>query len=95
MLGQSLIQRSPSRSMSGTYPPRNNVTYDVSLCTPGQTNFTGYMNHWRMPGNASEANRNFWYSYDDGMVHVIFLDTETDLGGNLTGPDELVSPVWY
>jgi hypothetical protein len=49
------------------------------------------MNHWRMPGNASEANRNFWYSYDDGMVHHIFLDTETDLGGNLTGPDEIVS----
>jgi hypothetical protein len=29
--------------------------------------------------------------YDDGMVHNIFLDTETDLGGNLTGPDEIVS----
>lgn len=42
-----------------------------------------------MPGNENEANRNFWYSYDDGMVHVVFIDTETDLGGNLTGPDEI------
>jgi hypothetical protein len=41
-----------------------------------------------MPGNPTGANRNFWYSYDDGMVHIVFFDTETDLGGNFTGPDE-------
>jgi hypothetical protein len=39
---------------------------------------TQFINHWRMPGNPTEANRNFWYSYDDGMVHVVFF----------TGPDE-------
>ncbi len=73
----------------GTTDAINNITYTTSICTPGQTNFTGYINHWRMPGNENEANRNFWYSYDDGMVHVVFIDTETDLGGNLTGPDEI------
>ncbi|ORY28956.1 Metallo-dependent phosphatase-like protein [Naematelia encephala] len=73
----------------GTSDSLNNINYTVSICTPGQTNFTGYINHWRMPGNVDEVNRNFWYSYDAGMVHIVFLDTETDLGGNLTGPDEI------
>ncbi|RSH85650.1 hypothetical protein EHS25_003790 [Saitozyma podzolica] len=72
----------------GTSDSRNNITYGLDICMPGQYNFTGFINHWRMPGNPTEANRNFWYSYDDGMVHVVFFDTETDLGGNFTGPDE-------
>lgn len=54
----------------------------------GQTNFTGYRNHWRMPSGPSGGLENFWYSYDHGMTHFISLDSETDLGHGLVGPDE-------
>lgn len=55
---------------------------------PGQTNFTGYRNHFRMPSAESNGLGNFWYSFDHGMVHYVQIDTETDLGHGLTGPDE-------
>ncbi|KAG9244901.1 Metallo-dependent phosphatase-like protein [Calycina marina] len=54
-------------------------------CPVGQTNFTGYENHFRMPSDvANQAPNNFgvgnmWYSYDNGMVHYIMLDMETDM----------------
>ncbi|GLB39268.1 putative iron/zinc purple acid phosphatase-like protein C [Lyophyllum shimeji] len=76
----------------GTTDHRYNVSYDVSICLPGQTNFTGYINHWRMPGNESGGRDNFWYSFDHGMVHYIQLSTETDLGNGLLGPDEPNGP---
>ncbi|KAG9563418.1 Metallo-dependent phosphatase, partial [Aureobasidium melanogenum] len=56
-----------------------------SLCMPGQENFTGYVNHWRMPSDvATQAPNNLgvgnmWYSYDHGMVHFVSVDTETDI----------------
>jgi len=31
----------------------------------------------------------FWYSFDNGMVHYLQFDTETDLGVGLVGPDQL------
>lgn len=31
----------------------------------------------------------FWYSFDYGMAHFLMIDTETDLGVGLIGPDEL------
>lgn len=31
----------------------------------------------------------FWYSFDYGMAHFLMIDTETDLGVGLVGPDEL------
>lgn len=65
-----------------------NVTYNVSICAPGQTNFTGYINHFRMPSNESKGTGNFWYSFDHGMAHYIQLDTETDLGHGFIAPDE-------
>jgi hypothetical protein len=55
------------------------------LCMPGQENFTGYINHWRMPSDvATQASNNpgignMWYSYDHGMVHFVSIDTETDI----------------
>jgi 3',5'-cyclic AMP phosphodiesterase CpdA len=55
----------------------------------GQTNFTGYKNHFRMPSDISGGTGNFWYSFDSGMVHFIQLDTETDLGHGLIGNDEV------
>jgi hypothetical protein len=55
---------------------------------PGQTNFTGYRNHFRMPSAESGGTENFWYSFENGMVHYIQIDTETDLGHNLIAPDE-------
>lgn len=72
----------------GTTDKRFNITYDVSICLPGQTNFTGFMNHWRMPGPQSGGRDNFWYSFDHGMVHYVQLSTETDLGNGIVAPDE-------
>ncbi|KAK4993090.1 hypothetical protein LTR66_006095 [Elasticomyces elasticus] len=66
----------------------HNISYDVSICMPGQTNFTGYRNHFRMPSAESGGQGNFWYSFDHGLAHYIQLDTETDLGHGFTSPDE-------
>lgn len=62
--------------------------YNASICVPGQTNFTGFINHFRMPSDESGGVGNFWYSFDHGMVHYVQIDTETDLGHGLIGPDE-------
>ncbi|CZR62525.1 related to acid phosphatase precursor (pH 6-optimum acid phosphatase) [Phialocephala subalpina] len=71
----------------GTTDSAHNITYNVSICIPGQTNFTGYINHFRMPSNESGGTGNFWYSFDHGMAHYIQLDTETDLGHGYMGND--------
>lgn len=63
-------------------------SYGLEICMPGQTNFTGFRNHFRMPSDVSGGNENFWYSFDNGMVHYVQIDTETDLGHGLVGPDE-------
>ncbi|KAK9482477.1 Metallo-dependent phosphatase-like protein [Lipomyces starkeyi] len=76
----------------GTTDPTNNVTYNASICTPGQTNFTGFRNHYRMPSDESGGTGNFWYYFDHGMAHFIQLDTETDIGHGFIGPDELGRP---
>ena len=62
--------------------------FNLSICVPGQTNFTGYRNHWRMPSLESGGLENFWCSFDHGMVHFVQIDTETDLGHGIFGPDE-------
>ncbi|THW87973.1 Metallo-dependent phosphatase [Aureobasidium pullulans] len=59
-----------------------------SLCLAGQTNFTGLINHFRMPSEESGGAGNMWYSFNHGMAHFISLDSETDLGNGLGGPDE-------
>lgn len=41
-----------------------------------------------MPSGPSSGLGNFWYSYDYGMTHFVHIDTETDLGNGLVGPDE-------
>src|ERR1051326_5078173 len=45
---------------------------------PGQTNFTGFRNHFPMPSHQSGGVENFWYSWDYGMVHFVQVNTETD-----------------
>ncbi|KAL4064768.1 Metallo-dependent phosphatase-like protein [Scleroderma yunnanense] len=72
----------------GTTDPVHNITYTTSICTQGQTNFTGYINHFRMPSDESGGNGNFWYSFDYGLAHFITLDSETDLPVGLQAPDE-------
>lgn len=70
------------------------VEFTKDICMEGQTNFTGYRNHWRMPdGNTQGALGNFWYSFDYGMAHFAVINTETDFddapaeGGRLdSGP---------
>lgn len=72
----------------GTTDKTRNITYTADICMPGQTNFTGYKNHFRMPSALSGGTGNFWYSFDNGMVHFVQLDTETDLGHGFIAPDE-------
>jgi acid phosphatase type 7 len=72
----------------GTTDKTRNISYTVDICMPGQTNFTGYRNHFRMPSAQSGGLENFWYSYDYGMAHFVHLDTETDLGHGFVSPDE-------
>ena len=68
------------------------VTYNVSICMPGQTNFTGYRHHFRMPSAESGGLESFWYSFDHGMAHFVQFDTETDLGHGFIAPDEPGGP---
>ncbi|CAK7274865.1 hypothetical protein SEPCBS57363_006384 [Sporothrix epigloea] len=62
--------------------------YDGSICVQGQTNFTGVTNHFRMPSDRSGGVANFWYSFDYGMVHYVFFNTETDLGNGLLNDEQ-------
>ncbi|KAJ5726626.1 uncharacterized protein N7483_007983 [Penicillium malachiteum] len=55
--------------------------YTESICVQGQTNFTGFRNHFRMPSAQSGGLENFWYSWDYGLVHYIQINTETDFLG--------------
>lgn len=41
-----------------------------------------------MPSDKSGGQGNFWYSFDYGMTHFVFFDTETDLGAGVIAPDE-------
>ncbi|KAK9320483.1 Metallo-dependent phosphatase-like protein [Lipomyces orientalis] len=72
----------------GTTDKEKNITYTVELCPEGQTNFTAYRDHFRMPSAESGGVDNFWYSWDHGMVHYVQIDTETDLGHGYIAPDE-------
>ena len=62
--------------------------FDVTICVPGQTNFTGFRHHFRMPSSESGGLENFWFSFNHGMVHFVQFDTETDLGHGILGPDQ-------
>ncbi|RDW56545.1 purple acid phosphatase-1 [Coleophoma cylindrospora] len=66
-------------------------TWNTSICVPGQLNFTGYINHFRMPSEKSGGVGNFWYSYDHGMTHYVIVDMETDFGNGISGPSEPIS----
>lgn len=72
----------------GTTDKKTGVAYTEAICPVGQTNFTGYRNRFRMPSGPSGGLESFWYSYDHGMTHFVSIDTETDLGHGLLGPDE-------
>jgi hypothetical protein len=73
----------------GTTSKITNISYTADYCMPGQTNFTAYAEHWNMPGQQGADSQNFWYSFDDGMVHYVIYDTETDFGQGLYAPDEV------
>ncbi|KAF8240514.1 Metallo-dependent phosphatase [Tricholoma matsutake] len=72
----------------GTTDVVHNITYTTTICSPGQTNFTGYINHFHMPSAESGGNGNFWYSFDHGLAHFVVIDTETDLPVGIQSPDE-------
>jgi hypothetical protein len=44
----------------GTTNKTSGQKYTESICLAGQTNFTGYINHWRMPSGPSNGLGNFW-----------------------------------
>ncbi|KAJ5272798.1 hypothetical protein N7478_007923 [Penicillium angulare] len=52
--------------------------YTDSICMEGQTNFTGFRNHFRMPSPQSGGLENFWFSWDSGL----FLDAPDLPGGS-------------
>lgn len=68
----------------GNHDANCNDGWDAG-CSPGQTNFTGFQRHWKMPSDvATQAagnlgSGNMWYSFDNGMVHYVVYDTETDI----------------
>ncbi|CAH2352770.1 hypothetical protein CLIB1423_08S00694 [[Candida] railenensis] len=64
-------------------------SYTNSICPPGQTNFTGFKNHWNMPGDLSGGAGNMWYSFDYGLVHYVSYDTETDFPNGVLGPESV------
>ncbi|KAK9438315.1 Phosphodiesterase/alkaline phosphatase D [Metarhizium brunneum] len=66
-----------------------NTLYNVSICSPGKPNFTGFKNHFRMPIDMSGGTGNFWYSWNNSMVHFIQLNTKTNVGPGFIGPDEI------
>lgn len=72
----------------GTSDKANHIKYTNSICMPGQTNFTGFKNHFRMPSESSGGTGNFWYSFNYGQVHFVQFNTETDYGNGLTGPED-------
>lgn len=63
--------------------------YTEAICPPALTHFIGYNQHWNMPSSISGGFKNMWYSYDVGMVHYVFFDTETDFGQGLLAPEDL------
>ena len=68
--------------------------------TGERSNFTAYINRFRMPGDETGGVSNFWYSFDYGLAHFVSFDGETDyyqspeypfvadLTGNETEPTE-------
>ncbi|OXV06553.1 hypothetical protein Egran_05677 [Elaphomyces granulatus] len=58
---------------------------NLTVCVPGQLNFTGYRHHWNMPSQPSNGLENFWFSWDFGIVHFVQFSTETDFPN---APDE-------
>lgn len=72
----------------GTSDKENDIKYTNSICVPGQTNFTGYKNHFRMPGDESGGTGNFWYSFNYGQAHFVQFNTETDFGNGIKGPED-------
>lgn len=71
-----------------TKDKENGIKYTVDICMPGQTNFTGYQSHWKMPNKESGGKLNMWYSFDYGMAHFVQINTETDFGNGIVAPDE-------
>lgn len=63
--------------------------FTVDTCFEGQRNFTGLVNHFRMPDTESGGVGPFWYSFDYGLVHFVNFNTETDLGKYGPGPDSV------
>ena len=49
-------------------------------------NFSAYFNRFRMPGAESGGYKNLWYSFDYGLVHMVFINTETDFLNAPSGP---------
>ncbi|KAK9458416.1 Metallo-dependent phosphatase-like protein [Dipodascopsis uninucleata] len=76
----------------GSTDAATGIHYNISLCFEGQRNFSSYKNHFRMPSAESGGVGNFWYSFDHGMVHYVFLNSETDLGNGLIGEDDVDGP---
>ncbi|CAF0994251.1 unnamed protein product [Didymodactylos carnosus] len=55
-------------------------------CPKPTTNFSTFLDRYRMPGIESGGFSNLWYSFDYGLVHFAIINTETDFPSSPSGP---------
>lgn len=86
---QDNMEEITSNNIYMTGPGNHEVTcFQLSdaICPDNYKNFSAYLHRFRMPGEESGGFKNLWYSFDYGMVHVIFINTETDFPNAPAGP---------
>ena len=86
---QDNMEEITSNNIYMTGPGNHEVTcFQVTdaVCPANYKNFSAYLHRFRMPGDESNGFKNLWYSFDYGMVHMIFINTETDFPNAPSGP---------
>ncbi|CAF1089387.1 unnamed protein product [Didymodactylos carnosus] len=60
-------------------------------CSKSNSNFTTFLDRYRMPGIESGGFSNLWYSFDYGLVHFVIINTETDFPSSPSGRGTLLN----
>lgn len=59
-----------------------------TICPPSQQYFNTYNNRYMMPSKQSNATaHNMWYSINYGLLHLVFINSETDYLNSPEGPN--------
>jgi len=82
-----ITQHVPYMVLPGNHEAACQELLTYLLCPPNQQNFTAYRHRFRMPSQESGAGEveNMWSSFDQGLVHYVMLNTETDFPGSPEG----------